>query len=152
MSQPGSDRRSERSGREPEKKKLSDVVASSRQVWLAGLGALATAQEEGARALDELVKRGQEIEQRLKRETAQPNSADARAAGRRGVPPRGSEKLTLLFEQRVARALPRLGIPTATEVKTLTSQVRKLSTQVDKLSATVEALEKRLVASRPPEQ
>ena len=143
MTQPGSEGQS----RQPQKQNLTKVVASSRQVWLAGLGALATAQEDGARALDELVKRGAEIEQRLKREAARDNRENARGAGGRGVQPPATEKLTLLFEQRVARALTRLGMPAATEVKTLTAEVRKLSTQVDKLSARVAALEKRLAAA-----
>ncbi len=116
-------------------KKWSDVVSSSRQVWLAGLGALAEAQAEGAKALDALVKRGQDVERRLARE-----AQAGRKPRRADVPPRPSEKLGLLFEQRVARAVDRLGIrPTV--------DVTKLAARVERLSARVEALSKQLAAS-----
>ena len=122
------------SSKPPTHKKWSDVVSSSRQVWLAGLGALAEA-TAGGKALDDLVERGQEVELRLAREAA------VRGKPRReNAVPRPSEKLGLLFEQRVARALDRLGMrPTA--------DVAKLAARVEKLSARVEALSKQLAAS-----
>jgi poly(hydroxyalkanoate) granule-associated protein len=113
----------------------SDVVSSSRQVWLAGLGALAEAQAKGAKALDALVERGREVERRLAHE-----AEVGRSRSRAGGPPRPTEKLGLLFEQRVARAVDRLGLrPTV--------DVAKLAARVERLSARVEQLSKQLAAS-----
>jgi poly(hydroxyalkanoate) granule-associated protein len=121
--------------KKPANKKWSDVVSSSRQVWLAGLGALAEAEAAGGKALDELVKRGQEVEHRLARE------GEARRQPRgEAVAPRPSEKLGLLFEQRVARSLDRLGMRPTVDVV-------KLAARVERLSARVEALSKQLDAS-----
>ncbi len=130
-------------GRRAEHRNWSDVVSSSRQGWLAGLGALAAAQTEGAKALDALVKRGDEVERRLKREAEAKRPLPAKRPGAgRAVEPRGTEKLSLFFEHRVARAVERLGIRPATEV-------HKLAAEVERLSAKVEALTKQLRAAKP---
>jgi poly(hydroxyalkanoate) granule-associated protein len=112
-------------------------VTSSRQVWLAGLGALAKAQDEGSEALERLVQRGHEIERRLQQEAA------ARAAQPRKGAPRGVEKLGRVFEQRVAEAVDRLGLRPAVDV-------RALEARVETLAAQVEALRRRSNADRAP--
>jgi poly(hydroxyalkanoate) granule-associated protein len=102
-------------------------VTSSRQVWLAGLGALAKAQDEGSEALERLVQRGHEIERRLQQEAA------ARAAQPRKGAPRGVEKLGRVFEQRVAEAVDRLGLRPAVDVRALEARVETLAAQVEAL-------------------
>jgi poly(hydroxyalkanoate) granule-associated protein len=127
----------------PRTRKWSDVVTSSRQVWLAGLGALADAQIDGGKALEALVKRGQEIERRIEREgglTRRPRGNRSSPGAK--VPAAAAEKVALLFENRVARALDRLGMRPAAEID-------KLSAQLQKLSARVAALERKLAK---PEQ
>lgn len=124
-------------------RKWSDVVTSSRQVWLAGLGALADAQTDGGKALEALVKRGQEIERRLEREDALTRGPRGSLSAQRAKHPApATEKVALLFENRVARAKDRLGMRPAAEID-------KLAAQVQKLSSTVAALEKKLTQ---PEQ
>jgi poly(hydroxyalkanoate) granule-associated protein len=44
-------------------------------------------------------------------------------------------KLETIFEERVAKALQTLGVPSAHELSTLRAQVAELSAQVQKLSA-----------------
>ena len=46
------------------KKLTGDVKDATRKVWLAGLGALSAAEEEGAKAFKTLVKRGSQFEKR----------------------------------------------------------------------------------------
>ncbi len=107
-------------------KKWSHVYTSSRQVWLAGLGAMAQAEVEGAKSLDGLIQRGQDVERRLAR------TADARPLEARRL--HSGEKLGLLFEQRVARALDRLGVRPATDITKIAARVEKLSARVDALT------------------
>ena len=141
------ERESEQPGKSrPGKKKWSDVVSSSRQVWLAGLGALVEAEAQGSKALDTLVARGQEVERWLARD------AEAGRARRRVDRPfastelaRPHEKLGLLFEQRVARAIDRLGMRPPADVA-------KLEARVERLSAKVEALTRKVAASADTEK
>ena len=51
------------------------VLASSHQIWLAGLGAFSKAQEGGAKVFDTLVKQGEVLEARTRKAAAE--TADA---------------------------------------------------------------------------
>ncbi len=101
---------------------------------------MAVAQEDGVKGLDALVERGQEIERRLRQEAASKRKkSTGPSAGT--VEPRGTEKLRLLFDNRVAAALDRLGMrPTA--------DVQKLAKRVERLAARVEALKKQIAADK----
>jgi poly(hydroxyalkanoate) granule-associated protein len=108
--------------------KLAKAVADSgRQIWLAGLGAFAKAQEEGGKVFDLLVQRGKELEVRT-REFAGGGVHElaSRATGT-------IDKLEQVFEGRVARALKRLGVPSAKEVEHLSKRVAQLNAQVEAL-------------------
>jgi poly(hydroxyalkanoate) granule-associated protein len=108
--------------------KLAQAVADSgRQIWLAGLGAFAKAQEEGGKVFDVLVKQGKELEVRT-REIAGSgvHELTSRASGT-------IDKLEHVFEERVARALKRIGVPTAKEVEQLSKRVAHLNAQMEAL-------------------
>ena len=54
------------------------VLESSRQIWLAGLGAFSRAQQEGTKVFENLVKQGEALESKTKRtafDTAAASSA-----------------------------------------------------------------------------
>ena len=103
-------------------------------IWLAGLGALAgaqaSAQTEGSKAFEGLVQQGLDWQARTQAlakekwaEAAERMGAmTAQAAG--GV---GSwDKLGGIFEDRVARALASMGMPSASEVAQLKARVEAL--------------------------
>ena len=124
------------------------IQGSSRQIWLAGLGAFATAQHEGMRVFDTLVKQGEHVE--AKTRTAAVDAADAargaaKAKAREMQAMAGEtwDKLEQVFENRVARALGRLGVYSATDVE-------KLAQRVDELAAAVNALLKAQGIQRRP--
>ena len=54
------------------------VLESSRQIWLAGLGAFSRAQQEGRKVFDTLVKQGEVLESKTKRTAV--DSAAAKAS------------------------------------------------------------------------
>ena len=121
------------------------VKDSAQQIWLAGLGAFAKAQEEGNKVFEALVKEGKDIQKRT-RTTAEGKLGAVTGrvgsvAGNLGTVA-GSlskhatdswDRLETVFEERVARALNRLGVPT-------NSAVQALIARVDSLNAAVQSL------------
>jgi poly(hydroxyalkanoate) granule-associated protein len=118
--------------------KLKD---SAQQIWLAGLGAFTQAQQEGSKAFDTLVQEGLAM-QRKAQSTAEAKLAEAGqkvSSMAQDIGSRASgqwDRIEGLFEDRVARALERLGMPSALQVQALE---RRLA-----------ALEKKLPAARAP--
>ncbi|MGE5090341.1 MAG: phasin family protein [Candidatus Levyibacteriota bacterium] len=114
------------------------VMESSRQIWLAGLGAFSRAQAEGARLFETLVKQGEAIESRTRRAatdkaTAARDAAQAKAKEMQKMAGGTWDKLEKVFEDRVARALSRLGVHTQKDVDRLAARVDALSEAVNDL-------------------
>lgn len=114
------------------------ILDSSRQIWLAGLGAYAKAQQEGTRVFDTLVKQGESLEAKTRSaaaETADAARGAARAKAKEMQAMAGEtwDKLEQVFENRVARALGRLGVYSASDVEKLTERVNELSDAVNLL-------------------
>jgi poly(hydroxyalkanoate) granule-associated protein len=104
----------------------SAVRASAQQIWQAGLGAFAKAQQEGARGFSKLVRDGTELQKRA-RKVEEATGTVARAAeraSRRGTSSWG--KLEQVFEERVARALTTIGVPARTEIEELKHRIAEL--------------------------
>jgi poly(hydroxyalkanoate) granule-associated protein len=116
------------------------VKDSAQQIWLAGLGAFAKAQEEGQKVFKALVKEGSSIHKRTMRVTEDKvqgvTEAVGKVAGNFSKQANGTwDKLENVFEQRVERALGRLGVPTHKEVAELNERIEKLTEAVHKLSS-----------------
>ena len=118
---------------------LADTVRdSAQQIWLAGLGAFSKAQEEGAKVFEALVKEGRGLEARTRQMaearvtevTDQMNKATQSATNKTNA---AWDKLEQVFEDRVARALNRLGVPTNADIATLSKQVAELNMAVTAL-------------------
>ena len=117
----------------------STVKESAQQIWLAGLGAFAKAQEEGSKVFETLVKEGLSI-QRKTQSVAEEKISEATSkmanmatdiqsrAGQRW------DKLENIFEDRVAKALNKLGVPSAKDVDTLKTRIDELNKSVQKMS------------------
>ena len=115
------------------------VMDSAQQIWLAGLGAFAKAQAEGGKLFESLVKEGAALDAKTRKFTeGKIDEARGNVEGALGqVRERSQEtwdKLEKVFEDRVSRALGKLGIPGRDEIKTLTSRVEELSREVRKLT------------------
>jgi poly(hydroxyalkanoate) granule-associated protein len=122
-------------------KELADEVTTrGRDVWLAGLGALATVESEGAafynglvRRGETLVERGEEVETRGK---ARLDELKGSVEARRDEV---VEKVETTVVDPIADALTRLGVPTRGEVQKLSAQVESLTARVNLLLARLEA-------------
>jgi poly(hydroxyalkanoate) granule-associated protein len=131
------------------------VLDSSRQIWLAGLGAFAKAQQGGAQVFDALVKQGEGLEAKT-REAAAHTAEAARGAAKakakevQAIAGDTWDKLENVFERRVERALGRLGVYSAKDVQKLTERVDELSERVNALLKAQRGPRKPVTRSRKP--
>lgn len=115
------------------------IMESAQQIWLAGLGAFAKAQEEGTKLFDTLVREGTSLEQKT-RKLALGKADEVRGAVESGVSQvkeRTQEtwdKLEKVFEERVSRALGKLGVPGRKELNEIAERVEALSREIRKLN------------------
>ena len=117
----------------------SSVKDSAQQIWLAGMGAFSKAQEEGTKVFEALVKEGLTLQKKTQgmaeekisevtgRMTAMADTVSARAG-------QNWDKLESIFEARTAKAMNKLGVPTAKDVEELAKRVDALAAAVAKLS------------------
>ncbi len=105
------------------------IRESAQQIWLAGLGAFAKAQQEGTKVFDALIREGEAIQRRTRKVTE--DKVTEMAAKATGT----WDKLEQVFENRVARSLHSLGVPTRDDVAALAKRVAELKAAVDKLNA-----------------
>jgi poly(hydroxyalkanoate) granule-associated protein len=116
------------------------VKDSAQQIWLAGLGAFSKAQAEGGKVFQALVKEGMTI-QRKTQAVAGEKLTDATsrmASMATDLSNKASgqwDKLENIFEERVARALKKLGVPTSQEIEQLTARIDELNRTVAALNA-----------------
>jgi poly(hydroxyalkanoate) granule-associated protein len=130
----------------------STVRASAQQIWLAGLGAFSKAQEEGGKVFEALVKEGVTLQKRTQsaaeeklseatsRMSSMANDLSNKASGQ-------WDKLEGIFEERVSRALKKLGVPSSRDVADLVDRI-------DQLQRTVAAMQggspaRKAAAKRP---
>ena len=110
----------------------STVKESAQQIWLAGLGAFSKAQEEGGKVFEALVKEGLTI-QRKTQAVAEEKITEATSrvttmASDIGSKAQGQwDKLENIFEDRVAKALAKLGVPSARDLEALSARVDALA-------------------------
>jgi poly(hydroxyalkanoate) granule-associated protein len=95
--------------------------------------------EQGNELFDRLVEEGRKIEKDTKKLTEKEVKAlrgdvESRVDSVRKQASDNWDKLENIFEERVARVLGRLGVPTADDVNKLSARVAKLSDQVTELS------------------
>jgi len=109
----------------------NEVKDSAHKIWLAGLGALTLAGEEGTKMFKSLVEKGAEFESREKAPVeAIKNTYDRtkEAAGDLFARIEGN------FNDKVASALQKLGVPTRDEIAQLTNRVDALMEAINKLN------------------
>ncbi|MEN9437919.1 MAG: hypothetical protein RIR09_2574 [Pseudomonadota bacterium] len=120
------------------------VKDSAQQIWQAGLGAITRAQAEGTKAVESLVKESISIQRKTQaaaegklneashKVSSMATDISSKASGQ-------WDKLEGIFEERVAKALKKLGVPTASEVNALHARIDELSKAVLKSSGTTAA-------------
>jgi poly(hydroxyalkanoate) granule-associated protein len=120
------------------------VKDSAQQIWQAGLGAFTRAQAEGSKAFESLVKEGVSIQRKTQaaaeeRISEATNKMSTMATDITSKASGQWDKLENIFEERVAKALNKLGVPSAKDVNALIARIDELNKAVQKLSATAPA-------------
>ncbi|MBJ7532986.1 phasin family protein [Rhodomicrobium vannielii ATCC 17100] len=108
---------------------VQTIRDSAANIWLAGLGAFAKAQEEGGKLFEALVKEGEAVQNRTSKQAQEAISdVKTKATGT-------WDKLEQVFVDRVARALHSLDVPTKNDIDALSKRVHELTKVAEKLSA-----------------
>ena len=110
------------------------IKESARQIWLAGLGAYTKAEEDTGKIFDKLVKEGEEIENMTrdvveKQFKAVEDTVEGVRGKVEGVREKATDtfgKLESVFDQRVSKALIKMGIPTNKRIEELEARIKKL--------------------------
>jgi len=135
----------------------NSVKDSAQQIWLAGMGAFSKAQEEGGKVFEALVKEGMTLqkktqgiaEDKISEVTGKMSAMAGTVTAKAG---QNWDKLETIFEARTAKAMNKLGVPTAKDVDALVKRVDELAAAVAKLSkgAPVRAAAKTAKAAAKP--
>lgn len=116
------------------------VKDSAQQIWQAGLGAFTRAQAEGSKAFEALVQEGVNMQRKTQaaaeeriadathKMTSMANELSSKATGQ-------WDKLENIFEDRVSKALNKLGVPSAKDVDALIARIDALNKTVQELVA-----------------
>lgn len=117
------------------------IKDSANQIWLAGLGAFAKAQAEGGKVFEALVQEGEAVQNKARKSAEETLSeVKSKATGT-------WDKLEQVFEDRVARALRSLSVPTHKDVDSLAKRVAELTKVVDKLTDSLDEQGKKAAAA-----
>ncbi len=113
----------------------SQVKDSAQQIWLAGMGAFSKAQAEGKQVFETLVKEGASLqrktqtaaEERMGEVSSRVSSMAGDVSTKAG---QQWDKLESIFEERTAKALKRLGVPSAKDVEALHARIEELNAKL----------------------
>lgn len=108
---------------------------SAQQIWLAGVGAFSRAQAEGTKLFEALVKEGMGLEQTVRkfaggRAEVVRDAVESRVDQARERATDTWDKLEKVFEDRVQRALVKLGVPSREDLNDLSARVETLTEEL----------------------
>jgi poly(hydroxyalkanoate) granule-associated protein len=131
----------------------NSVKESAQQIWLAGMGAFAKAQAEGGKVFEALVKEGVGLQRKTQglaeeRISAVTGKMTAMADGMSNKAGAQWDKLESIFEERVAKALNKMGVPSRKDIDALIKRIDALSAQVASKAA-AKAAPARKAAAKP---
>jgi poly(hydroxyalkanoate) granule-associated protein len=116
--------------------RLSNSLSeSAQQIWLAGVGAFSRAQAEGTKLFEGLVKEGMGLEQTVRkfaggRADVVRDAVESRVGQARERATDTWDKLEKVFEDRVQRALVKLGVPSRDDLNDLSDRVEALTDEL----------------------
>ncbi len=112
----------------------TDLKDNAHKIWLAGLGALQAAEEEGSKLFKNLVERGESFQGRGRETYEEVKDRVGDAAGKAKDRAETTwDKVESRLDDAVTSALGRLGVPSRDEIATLTQRVEELTAVVENL-------------------
>jgi poly(hydroxyalkanoate) granule-associated protein len=130
------------------------VKDSAQQIWLAGMGAFSRAQAEGTKMFETLVKEGATLqkktqsaaEEKISEVTSKMSSMAGDVQSKAG---QHWDKLEGIFEERTAKALKKLGVPSAKDVDALVARIDELNAKVARMSKAAPAKAAAKTSAKP---
>ncbi|SDS27516.1 phasin family protein [Pseudomonas fuscovaginae UPB0736] len=121
---------------------LAEVKLYARKIWLAGLGAYAKVGKEGSEYFQELVKAGQAAEKEgkkavdatLEAANSQIDNVKSDVSSLKGRVEVQLDKVEKAFDNRVASALNRIGIPSKHDVEALSAKLDELTALLERVA------------------
>lgn len=104
-----------------------ELKESAQRIWLAGLGALVVAEEEGSKMFQTLVEKGKDWEDQRKEQ------AEAKWSEGRSRVGQKIDDLEQELEDRITHAMHRFGVPSRNEIRDLSDRVEELTEKIDAL-------------------
>lgn len=119
----------------------SHLKESAQQIWLAGLGAFSKVQAEGGKVFDTLVNDGLNLQRKTQalaeERMAEATSRFSQLGSELSSKAMGSvDRLENIFEDRVAKALHKMGMPSARDLEALQARIAELEQAMARLSPT----------------
>lgn len=126
----------------------SELKDNAHKIWLAGLGALSAAEEEGSKLFKNLVERGESFEHRGREryDEVKDKVEDVTEQAKTRAETTW-DKVEGKLDDAVTAALGRLGVPSRDEIATLTRRVEELTAVVEQLKPTKSASAKSKAAA-----
>ena len=103
----------------------AEVRESAHKVWLAGLGALALAQDGAGKLFETLVSRGKDVETR----------GSGMLKDARGKVEDAWKKVGKEMDEQVVAVLHRVGVPSREDIATLNRRVEHLTASIEQLKS-----------------
>jgi poly(hydroxyalkanoate) granule-associated protein len=129
------------------KEMQNDILESAHKVWLAGLGAVAMAEEEGGKFFSTLLEKGEKLEGKSKKQV---EKAKGTVSGMKTVAESYWETFGRTVDDQVTAVIHRIGVPTKDEIEDLTKKVEDLTVAVDNLRTKSVAKPKAATAKKGP--
>ena len=114
-------------GREKKSDPLEGISETAQQVWAAGVAAFEQAQKQGGKLLATLLEEGERIQSRTRKVAVE------KAGGVRHATAETRDKLEGIFDQRVAQAMERIGVPGRVQLEQLTQRISTLEQELRRL-------------------
>ncbi len=124
----------------------NELMDSAHKIWLAGLGALAMAEEEGGKLFKNLIEKGEGFEARGK---DQVDKAKGAVSGVKTVAESYWDTFERTLDEKVTGVIRRLGVPTKDEIESLTKKVEDLTDAIDSMKAAEKKAPAKTAAKKP---
>ncbi|MFC4729294.1 phasin family protein [Coralloluteibacterium thermophilus] len=130
-------------------------VESAQQIWLAGMGALGRAQQEGTRLFETLAREGAELERKARTAAGAGihqvrENVDAQVDQARETAAGVWDRLEAAIEPRVSAAIRRIGVPSRAEIDALRAEIESLRAELHARARSAPAVKKPRVAPAAP--
>ncbi len=130
-----------------------NIKESAQQIWLAGMGAFSRAQAEGGKVFEALVTEGMKLQRKTQsvaedRITEVAGKMTAVADGVTAKAGAQWDKLESIFEERVSKALNKLGVPSRADIDALIERIDALGAKLGKTTVAPAAGTKRAVPAK----